>query len=140
MQLVDFRRQLHYRGVFIFFLIWRLFMNNTQKVLKNKHICEQATPNLGITQSSGLDRHAVYSRQRVEDVYKRQRQYAGDQLVYIGEAIKVDPIKIGHQLQLLGVVVFEGFADHILFRAHLTGHLIIAKGGAAVIDLSLIHI
>lgn len=24
MQLVDFRRQLHYRGVFIFFLIWRL--------------------------------------------------------------------------------------------------------------------
>ena len=42
-------------------------MNNTQKVLKNKHICEQATPNLGITQSSGLDRHAVYSRQRVDD-------------------------------------------------------------------------
>ena len=34
-------------------------MNNTQKVLKNKHICEQATPNLGITQSSGLDHHAV---------------------------------------------------------------------------------
>ena len=23
-------------------------MNNTQKVLKNQHICEQATPNLGI--------------------------------------------------------------------------------------------
>jgi DNA (cytosine-5)-methyltransferase 1 len=66
MQLVDFRRQLHYRGVFIFFLIWRLFMNNTQKVLKNQHICEQATPNLGITQSSGLDRHAVFSRQRVD--------------------------------------------------------------------------
>ena len=41
-------------------------MNNTQKVLKNQHICEQATPNLGITQSSGLDRHAVYSRQRVD--------------------------------------------------------------------------
>lgn len=36
------------------------------------------------------------------------RQYAGDQLVYIGEAIKVDPIKIGHQLQLLGVVVLKG--------------------------------
>ena len=60
MQLVDFRRQLHYRGVFIFFLIWRLFMNNTQKVLKNQHICEQATPNLGITQSSGLDRLSGY--------------------------------------------------------------------------------
>ena len=42
-------------------------MNNTQKVLKNKHICEQAPPNLGITQSSGLDHHAVYSRQRVDD-------------------------------------------------------------------------
>ena len=42
-------------------------MNNTQKVLKNQHICEQATPNLGITQSSGLDRHAVYNRQRVDD-------------------------------------------------------------------------
>ena len=42
-------------------------MNNTQKVLKNQHICEQATPNLGITQSSGLDRHAVYSRQRVDE-------------------------------------------------------------------------
>lgn len=42
-------------------------MNNTQKVLKNQYICEQATPNLGITQSSGLDRHAVYSRQRVDD-------------------------------------------------------------------------
>ena len=41
-------------------------MNNTQKVLKNKHICEQATPNLGITNSSGLDRHAVFSRQRVD--------------------------------------------------------------------------
>mgnify|MGYP002896720664 CR=1 FL=1 len=42
-------------------------MNNTQKVLKNQHICEQATPNLGITQSSGLDRHAVYARQRVDE-------------------------------------------------------------------------
>ena len=41
-------------------------MNNTQKVLKNQQICEQATPNLGITQSSGLDRHAVFSRQRVD--------------------------------------------------------------------------
>ena len=34
-------------------------MNNTQKVLKNQHICEQATPNLGITQSSGLDEQAI---------------------------------------------------------------------------------
>ena len=35
-------------------------MNNTQKVLKNQHICEQATPNLGITQPSGLDRLSGY--------------------------------------------------------------------------------
>jgi DNA (cytosine-5)-methyltransferase 1 len=66
MQLVDFRRQLHYRGIFIIFLIWRLFMNNTQKALINQDVCEQTTPNLGITQSSGLDRHAVFSRQRVD--------------------------------------------------------------------------
>ena len=67
MQLVDFRLQLHYRGIFIIFLIWRLFMNNTQKTLINQDVCEQTTPNLGITQSSGLDHHAVYSRQRVDD-------------------------------------------------------------------------
>ena len=66
MQLVDFRRQLHYRGIFIIFLIWRLFMNNTQKALINQDVCEQTTPNLGITQSSGLDRYAVFSRQRVD--------------------------------------------------------------------------
>ena len=42
-------------------------MNNTQKTLINQDVCEQTTPNLGITQSSGLDRHAVYSRQRVDD-------------------------------------------------------------------------
>ena len=41
-------------------------MNNTQKALINQDICEQTTPNLGITQSSGLDRHSVYARQRVD--------------------------------------------------------------------------
>ena len=44
-------------------------MNNTQKALINQDVCEQTTPNLGITQSSGLDHHAVFSRQRV-DVFK----------------------------------------------------------------------
>lgn len=29
-------------------------MNNTQKALINQDVCEQTTPNLGITQSSGL--------------------------------------------------------------------------------------
>ena len=43
-------------------------MNNTQKVLKNKHICEQATPNLGITQSSGLDRLSGYPDKRSKNV------------------------------------------------------------------------
>ena len=42
-------------------------MNNTQKALINQDVCKQTTPNLGITQSSGLDHHAVYSRQRVDD-------------------------------------------------------------------------
>ena len=42
-------------------------MNNTQKALINQDVCEQTTPNLGITQSSGLDHHAIYSRQRVDD-------------------------------------------------------------------------
>ena len=41
-------------------------MNNTQKALINQDVCEQTTPNLGITQSSGLDRHSVYARQRVD--------------------------------------------------------------------------
>lgn len=36
-------------------------MNNTQKALINQDVCEQTTPNLGITQSSGLDGHAVIS-------------------------------------------------------------------------------
>jgi len=47
-------------------------MNNTQKVLKNKHICEQATPNLGITQSSGLDRHGVLLGKRIRRLTPRE--------------------------------------------------------------------
>ena len=34
-------------------------MNNTQKALINQDVCKQTTPNLGISQSSGLDKHAV---------------------------------------------------------------------------------
>ena len=67
MQLVGLCRQLHYRGVFIIFLIWRLFVDSTQKAVKNQEICEPLQGNLGITQSSGLDRHAVYARQRVDE-------------------------------------------------------------------------
>lgn len=70
-------------------------MNNTQKALINQDICEQTTPNLGITQSSGLDHHAVFSRQRV-DVFKnddvastqsaRQHKDATDLVVDLDEA------------------------------------------------------
>ena len=42
-------------------------MDSTQKAVKNQEVCEPLQGNLGITQSSGLDRHAVYSRQRVDD-------------------------------------------------------------------------
>ena len=60
MQLVGLCRQLHYRGVFIIFLIWRLFVDSTQKAVKNQEICEPLQGNLGITQSSGLDRLSGY--------------------------------------------------------------------------------
>lgn len=39
-------------------------MNNTQKALINQDVCEQTTPNLGITQSSGLDRLSGYPDKR----------------------------------------------------------------------------
>ena len=42
-------------------------MDSTQKAVKNQEICEPLQGNLGITQSSGLDRHAVYARQRVDE-------------------------------------------------------------------------
>lgn len=42
-------------------------MNNTQKALINQDVCKQTMPNLGISQSSGLDRHAVFARQRVDE-------------------------------------------------------------------------
>ena len=41
-------------------------MDSTQKAVKNQEVCEPLQGNLGITQSSGLDRHAVYARQRVD--------------------------------------------------------------------------
>ena len=48
-------------------------MNNTQKALINQDICEQTTPNLGITQSSGLDRLSGYpdNRSSAVRVYAR---------------------------------------------------------------------
>jgi len=42
-------------------------VDSTQKAVKNQEICEPLQGNLGITQSSGLDRHAVFARQRVDE-------------------------------------------------------------------------
>ena len=42
-------------------------MDSTQKAVKNQEICEPLQGTLGITQSSGLDRHAVYARHRVDE-------------------------------------------------------------------------
>ena len=42
-------------------------MNNTQKALINQDVCEQTTPNLGITQSSGLEQHTAEKRKEICD-------------------------------------------------------------------------
>ena len=58
-------------------------MNNTQKALINQDVCEQTTPNLGITQSSGLDRLSGYpdNRSVAVEVYRRKKGVAvGDEL------------------------------------------------------------
>lgn len=47
-------------------------MNNTQKALINQDVCEQTTPNLGITQSSGLDRHGVLLGKRIRRLTPRE--------------------------------------------------------------------
>ena len=94
-------------------------MNNTQKVLKNKHICEQATPNLGITQSSGLDRHALFARQRV-DAFRadyiastesaRQHKDATDLVMNVMQKLK-QPIQLIRRLIPLECERLQGFPD-----------------------------
>lgn len=42
-------------------------MNYSSKNTISQHKADGPSDSLGITQSSGLDRHAVYSRQRVDD-------------------------------------------------------------------------
>lgn len=92
-------------------------MNNTQKVLKNQHICEQATPNLGITQSSGLDHHAVFSRQRADkfspsDVASTEsaRQYK-DATDLIHQAAGTGPPQLIRRLTPLECERLQGFPD-----------------------------
>ena len=41
-------------------------MQNNQEHIASQQIGNTPSPNLGITQSSGLDRHAIFSRQRVD--------------------------------------------------------------------------
>ena len=104
-------------------------MNNTQKALINQNVCEQTTPNLGITQSSGLDHHAVFSRQRV-DIFRdndvvstqsaRQHKDATDLVLDAADAFgaslsEVNPIQIHMLLRRLIPMECErlqGFPDH----------------------------
>lgn len=46
-------------------------MNNTQKALINQDVCEQTTPNLGITQSSGLEKHTVRPKRKQKSAKRR---------------------------------------------------------------------
>ena len=92
-------------------------MNNTQKALIDQEICEQTTPNLGITQSSGLDHHAVFSRQRVDkfspsDVAStesaRQHKDATD-LIY--QTAGTGPPQLIRRLNPLECERLQGFPD-----------------------------
>ena len=94
-------------------------MNNTQKALINQDVCEQTTPNLGITQSSGLDRHALFARQRV-DAFRadhiastesaRQHKDATD-LVMNGMQKLKQPIQLIRRLIPLECERLQGFPD-----------------------------
>ena len=94
-------------------------MNNTQKALINQDVCEQTTPNLGITQSSGLDRHALFARQRV-DAFRadhiastesaRQHKDATDLVMNVKQKLK-QPIQLIRRLIPLECERLQGFPD-----------------------------
>ena len=97
-------------------------MNNTQKALINQDVCEQTTPNLGITQSSGLDRHAVFRRQRVDAFTTdeiagtqsaRQSKDATDLILHTCELMgdKDLPILLIRRLTPLECERLQGFPD-----------------------------
>ena len=92
-------------------------MNNTQKVLKNQHICEQATPNLGITQSSGLDHHAIAElyQETVGALCRGDEKGAGNQYVSQNKCIVNPPTaKVGlliRRLTPLECERLQGFPD-----------------------------
>ena len=94
-------------------------MNNTQKALINQDVCEQTTPNLGITQSSGLDRHALFARQRV-DAFRadhiastesaRQHKDATNLVMNVMQKLK-QPIQLIRRLIPLECERLQGFPD-----------------------------
>ena len=94
-------------------------MNNTQKALINQDVCEQTTPNLGITQSSGLDRHALFARQR-GDAFRadhiastesaRQHKDATDLVMNVMQKLK-QPIQLIRRLSPLECERLQGFPD-----------------------------
>ena len=51
-------------------------MNNTQKALINQDVCEQTTPNLGITQSSGLGSQYILKTKELR-MQKRKKLWVG---------------------------------------------------------------
>ena len=94
-------------------------MDSTQKAVKNQEICEPLQGNLGITQSSGLDRHALFARQRV-DAFRadhiastesaRQHKDATDLVMNVKQKLK-QPIQLIRRLIPLECERLQGFPD-----------------------------
>ena len=98
-------------------------MNNTQKALINQDVCKQTMPNLGISQSSGLDRHAVCCTSDVVGALCRgDGQGVGNQYVEQGKCVidiytcepagdKDLPILLIRRLTPLECERLQGFPD-----------------------------
>ena len=89
--------------------------------MNNNTICEPGQGNIGITQSSGLDRHAVFSRQRV-DVFQendvvstesaRQHKDATDLVVQpYQQAMEHTGVNLIRRLTPLECERLQGFPD-----------------------------
>jgi len=88
-------------------------MNNTQKALINQDICEQTTPNLGITQSSGLDHHAICKPYQtvVGALCKGDEKGTGNQYVSQDKCVVESPSLI-RRLTPLECERLQGFPDN----------------------------
>ena len=88
-------------------------MNNTQKALINQDVCEQTTPNLGITQSSGLDHHAICKPYQtvVGALCKGDEKGTGNQYVSQDKCVVESPSLI-RRLTPLECERLQGFPDN----------------------------